>query len=55
MTTETPPKRPNLWTALDPYAQLITTLLPRAAGVAAYDAACEQRVSERYRVAGRDP
>jgi diguanylate cyclase (GGDEF)-like protein len=43
MTTETPPKRPNLWTALDPYAQLITTLLPRATGIAAYDAACEQR------------
>ncbi|MEO7774360.1 MAG: EAL domain-containing protein [Steroidobacteraceae bacterium] len=40
---EVAPKRPNLWTSLDPYAQLITTLLPRATGIAAFDAEGELR------------
>ncbi len=35
MDSELAPENP--WAALDPYAQLVTALLPRAAGVAAFD------------------
>ena len=40
---DSPKGRNSLWSALDPYAQLVTALLPRAAGVAAFDAAGELR------------
>ena len=38
-----PPNQADTWSALDPYAKLMTALLPRAAGVAVFDATGELR------------